>query len=436
MITPLLLAVTSLLILFVYVRGRVFEPTRIMAGYWSLILLACILLVPRTFEQLSPLWYPAACVATFSLAAFIANPLHNSRAREQQDSRRYRGYPVEYPRALRYAIWGGIIAGAFAAGVALPEDLTTSGTTLADQVASISTQTAVANYAGDLQLGPLVSLSLAVVYAVCLVAPTGFLIARTRWRILYVAVPVASALPYSIVTTQKAVFLYASACVLGSLVSSSIVIHGSAPGLTTKRVVLAAAAVATVVACFVGLSVLRLGSFSQDNARIGAERVRSYLLFPLPAFAAWDAGQSAVDSGLKWGASSVAGFSALSGEDSRGTKAYSDWVVLPEESQATNVYTMFRNTQEDFGRAGQLGLYFGGGWIVGRMYRRAGSGSTKAGVAIAFTYALIFMSVAQLMTLFANVILSFLGAYAFVAHFAAARIRTQAKTQTRAFSAP
>jgi len=416
--TGFLLLAISLLVLLVFVRGRLFEPSRIMAGYWALILMACILVVPHTFVSFGPLLIPIACVTTFCIAAYLANPLHSPETGSAKLYPGRRNFPASYPRVLRYAMFAGIAAGTIAALVAAPEGAAVSGSGLADQVASISNQTARANYAGELQLGPLVSASLAVVYAICLVAPAGFLITRTRARLLYLLVPIASALPYAIITTQKAVFLYASACVLSSLVSTFVVVHGRAPALTPKRMGTAILAVASVVACFVALSVLRLGSFSGENVQIGTERVRSYLLFSLPAFASWEVSQAGVEATMNWGASSVAGLGALTGSDSAATKAYSDFVILPGESQATNVYTMFRNTQEDFGVVGQIVVFFGCGWIVGRCYRLAGAGSSKAGVVVSFAYALIFMSVAQVMTIFANVILSFIGAFTFVAIFA------------------
>lgn len=380
--------------------GRWLHPGAMFAGYWVFAAAAPIAFYGRALEvSYRALLHIAVGVAVFGIGSLVFAP----RSLASTDPRLI---PEEEPAVRSRILIGTVVAGTvsgFGAGLAA---LLANGIPL-DSVLSISGLTSAGHEVAMSRYTNLLSkdysspnahvamrVLLAITYCAALVAPFTAL-TKVRFKRLWMVAPLPSLVFYGTLTTERAGMVFGVALSLGGYIAMRILRDGKAPHIGVRGVAMITMIAFLVTPLFVGMALLRLGRFNASAIAAVRDDMDLYVFGYLPAFSGWlEQQQAPFGDGrqLGLGSATIAGVSLLTGQD-REAFRYDEWVIVDNEGNVTNIYTIFRGLLIDFGQVGGVLMLFLFGVVAGCIYAMViRRGSVAATMMLAGCYSVILMS--------------------------------------------
>jgi oligosaccharide repeat unit polymerase len=325
-------------------QGRWLAPGPLMSLYWAAALALPPLLAPDYIQSQGAVWYVVLLVAAFGLGSLIASGAATPT----------RATDIE-PEELRLPLLRWLVVLGTGAGLAATVVIQLSNGYPLSAVLSLrglmasASQLSDDRYTGGLTEPVVVPLFLALTYAAALLAPFAARGASRYGAAALVLGPGLAATAYAIVTTARAGMMTALFLTLAGWVVARTGDRGESPRVGMKAAALGLLGVASVLAAFVGISLLRYGSANPNIIRFALGRLNSYAVGYMPAFSYWyDAGPPSFPQA--WGTASLAGAAQHLGGDERYGQALTDWAPLGNGGE-TNIYTAWRYLITDFGWA-------------------------------------------------------------------------------------
>jgi oligosaccharide repeat unit polymerase len=319
------------------------------------------------------------------------------------------GAPEVHRRWLEMAAVMGAAAGLLATGfVVTTNGLAIDNLSNATGFLEAANTISVNRYSGEMMttsvfIPPL----LGIAYGGALASPF-LLLTDGRFRRTLVVAPLAALMVHSAVTTARLAFILGTCMAIAGYIAMRVVRDGSVPVLRLRVQVIGAIGIVGVIGMSWLIGMFRLGHTDSDASYAARQKLTSYIVASIPAFAQWFPAHALQgdDRPLTWGADSIAGVSLLQ-NDTRllETRAYGDFVFVSDSGIVTNVYTMYRGLIQDFGLPGTVLVLFAMGWATGRAYVLARERRTGGPAAVmACMYTIVLLSTIQSVVMFTVVV--------------------------------
>lgn len=381
-------------------------PTRFVALYWCLVLIATITLYQDSFWLPSGLLAIGIAVIVFTLGVLAAN-LSPSFAQKKHAAVLLRSTQVDAKPIVALVLVGSLSN--LSAGVLALRVAHLSLLSLASPQGLLSSANSISVFRyenGGLGIR-MIPVLLGIGYAAAAVTPFLMLTKVVRRRWVMIVAPSASSLVFAAISTQRLGFVLSIATTLASYFAVEILTQGRPPILRWRNVVAAGLVAVFLALGFVGIAFLRVGRTDVDAVKAVGDRQVVYTLGGVPAFSQWlDTYRATpVESQHLWyGTASLAGMEYVTGLHRNETRGYGDFTQVDPTGRTTNVYTALRSLVLDFGLAGSVLAVATFGFIFGRLYVATKAGSVSGSVGLAYGYTLILLSPWLAVSTFSNVV--------------------------------
>lgn len=375
------------------IAGRWLHPGAMFAGYW---LLAGVLpvFVFGSHVSAATLALIAVGAAVFSLGALAATP----REPAETADRSFAAHP-----RLRLLVVAGVVAGLLAGVLTLHSYGLSPRAVFSASLFDVGSTISQGRYIDHRPLPTVVPALLGLTHCAAIVAPFAAIGAKRRWPLI--AGPAVSLLFYGAATTQRFPIMLAAGLTSASFLAVHTLRRGAAPAITRRGALLAIGGSVAAAAVFVGLAFVRIGNADPAYLPFVERAVGTYAFGYEPALSSWLATNQQAPQPPKWGAASFAPAAlALGGGDRVSQFRWSDFTMISDTGQITNVYSAWRGLIVDFGEPGAVLALFALGSGLGVVYRRTSrNGSPTAAAVLACGYSTILMSAVLSIVTFTNV---------------------------------